>query len=169
MTRRFALLFAAVLSLGAAAAGDTPPWVADGALDRATMADVGARGILAVKDHRADLEAALARGQGAIDAAAANPTMRFVLVDGLAQTVAGMALAAHDKVNGTAVANPYPRIGLMLGSYYDEIGDFEDAVRVLDLAIKYDVVAGLAGQAMPVLKGERANALLTLKRSGEAL
>jgi tetratricopeptide (TPR) repeat protein len=167
--------FAAVLTCAAALADDAPsrpPWSIDTTLERTTMGAVQSGGIRAVQDHLADLETALARAQDTIAQAGAGEGTRFVLTDGLAQTLIGMAAVATDKAHpakGVAVPNPYPQIALLLGSYYDEVGRPGDAVRVLDLGIASDKILGIDGDTGPILKGERANALMTLKRFDEAL
>jgi tetratricopeptide (TPR) repeat protein len=170
MVRILALAFAAVvLAWNTADAADTAPWMADTALGRDAMADVQAQGVRSVASHLDALEAALARAGSAIAAADASRPTRFVLTDGFAQTIRGMADKSGGAPQSVAIANPYPQIGLILGSYYNETGKPEDAVRVMDIGIASDVVAGIPGDTMPILKGERANSLMTLKRYPEAL
>lgn len=170
MHRILALTFAALLfSSASAGAVDTTPWSADTALVRAAMGDIPSRGVRSIASRLGDLEAALARAPSSIAAADASRPTRFVLTDGLAQTIAGMADRTGGAAQSVAIANPYPQIGLVVGSYYNEIGKPQDAVRVLDIGIASDIVRGVPGDTMPVLKGERANALTTLKRYPDAL
>lgn len=170
MLRLNAFVLAAVLMCTAAQA-DPAPWQSDGVLARTTMSDVQSGGILSVKAHVDDLEHALAGAKASIALAGSGTPTRYVLTDGAAQTLAGMLMPKPDKAVGQTVAvpNPYPQIGLLLGSYYNEVGRPEDAIRVLDLAIDSDTIVDIAGEMSPVLKGERANSLMTLKRWPEAL
>jgi tetratricopeptide (TPR) repeat protein len=173
MNRLGAFVLALCVSLGAAAAADSPPWVTDEKLVEDSWADIHASGILAVKNRRDDLEAALARASSVIDAANASRPTRFVLTDGAAQSLAGMIMAAADKANpggqSVALPNPYPQIAMVLGSYYNEIGRHEDAARVLEAGIASDKIMDIPGETAPILIGERANALTSLKRFDEAL
>jgi len=76
----------------------------------------------------------------------------------------------HAGRDVVAIVNPYPAISYYLGYYYNEIGRFDDALRVLDAGLalpteKYLVV----GEHTPLLIGERGAALEGLKRWPEAL
>src|ERR1700683_4044464 len=114
------------------------PWVTDQELAKTVWADIQSGGILGVAPHVADIEKALANAPQSIAAAMANKGTSFVLTDGPGDTLLQMAAvsAAQQKsgnaVHVVAVENPYPAIGFFLGSYYNEIGKFDDAVRVLD-------------------------------------
>ncbi len=174
MLRPLALAFLALFSLGTAALADAAaPWIADTALARNVMSEVGAQGILSVKPHLADLEAALARAKSSSDAANAKRPTSYVLTDGAGQAIVGMTLASAggDKsvTESVAIPNPYPQIGLLLGSYYNETGQSTDALRALDAAIASDSILGIAGDMGPDLQGERAIALIGLKRLDDAL
>ena len=173
MRRLNAFVLAAVLSCTGALAADLAPWQTDEVLARTTMAGVQTSGILSVKAHLDDLEHALAGAQASIALAGSGTQTRYVLTDGMAQTLAGMLMPRAGQAPPTgqtvAIANPYPQIGLLLGSYYNEISRPEDAIRVLDIAIESDRILDVQGEMSPVFKGERANSLMTLKRWPEAL
>ena len=148
------------------------PWVADTALVKAVWSDIHDKGILSVATRLADLERALA---GAKDSIAAASTQNIVLTDGAAESLMAMALVAGDKTHPhsgtvTAVENPYPQIGMLLGSYYDEIGKPAEAARVLEAGIDADAIEGLhAGDTYPMLQSEHGIALGSLHRWPEAL
>ncbi len=158
-------LFAAALP--AAHAADAPPYMAATALARATLADAQSGGILGVRPHVADIEQALAGGRKAIDDAEAHGTM---LTDGQAETLAAMAMATTGGKNAVAVANPYPMLALYLGSYYNEVGQSQDALRVMSLGLTLFVMADLhLGDHWQGLAYERGAALVALKRFDEVL
>jgi tetratricopeptide (TPR) repeat protein len=174
MARIVAFLFAGLLSLGAAAAADTPPWVADQTLANDTYADFHASGIQAIANRRDALEAALARARASYEAAGSSRPTRFILTDGDGQAMLGMLVAGAVDKNGpavktVAVSNPYPKIGMILGSYYNEVHQPEDALRVLDAGIAADKLLIIPGDAAPILEGERALTLDKLKRFDDAL
>jgi tetratricopeptide (TPR) repeat protein len=86
------------------------------------------------------------------------------------------ATASQDKRPGVAgrevvaVINPYPRIALYLGTYYNEIGQSTDALRVLEAGLALPTVADQGmGEFRPHLISERGAALTALKRWPEAL
>jgi tetratricopeptide (TPR) repeat protein len=168
---RLATIAAFVLGLFAAAlparAADVAPWQAATALARATLADVQSGGVLGVRPHADDIEQALAGGRQAIDDAAAQGTM---LTDGTAETVAAMAMASKSGKNAVSVPNPYPGLALYLGSYYNEVGRSEDALRVMTLGLTLFVTGERhLGDLWPALMYERGAALVVLKRYDEVL
>jgi tetratricopeptide (TPR) repeat protein len=82
--------------------------------------------------------------------------------------------AAAKKTDGvtmvTAVLNPYALIGFELGSYYNEIGKSEDAIRVLDETLSLSPSPdGAVGAHVGELMNEKGVALGSLKRNSEAL
>jgi len=166
--RSFLIPFAALaagICVAPAFADDAMPWLEDTALLRQTQSDVTAEGLKSVEAHAGALEKALAGAPHSIELARAAG---FVLTDGSADTLLALMTAATSKAhNGSvqAIADPYPLIGLYLGSYYDEIGRKEDGLRALD--------AGLAISALsstrPMLIIERGAALNGLHRSADAL
>jgi tetratricopeptide (TPR) repeat protein len=102
----------------------------------------------------------------------------YVLTDGPTDTLFSLVAtaAASDKNPGAsgkkavAVNNPYPPISLYIGSYYNEIGRFEDALRALDRGLALYSTHGVEfGMHQPGLVSERAIALARLNRLPEAL
>ncbi|MGD0866970.1 MAG: tetratricopeptide repeat protein [Rhizomicrobium sp.] len=159
-----------------APAADPQPWQKDQALMKTAWADIQSGGILAVAPHVPDLEQPLANAKQTIDSAASSSGTRYVLTDGPADTLMTLLLAATDKTgNGqhvVAVQDPYPNISFYLGSYYNEIGKFDDAVRVLDEGLALAGVQGLGtgiGASQPILVSEKGAALAGLKRWPDAL
>ena len=170
---RFATTAAFVLGLLATAspgahADEVPLYQAATALASATFADQRSGGILAVKPHAVEIEWALASGRRAIDDAAAQGT---ILTDGREETLFAMASAAQEGKAAVAVANPYPFLALLLGSYYNELGRFEDAFRVLSLGLSLFGTGGSnhLGRHWAPLMYERGTALVGLKRLDEVL
>lgn len=155
-------------ALPAARAADDSPYQAATALARATFADSRSGGILAVKAHAAEIEWTLIGGRQAIEDAAAHGT---VLTDGREETLFAMASAVREGKSATAMANPYPFLALTLGSYYNEVGRPEDALRVLTLGLTFFVATGEhhLGKHWAPLMYERGVALVSLKRYEEAL
>src|SRR5579872_1557934 len=129
-------LFAALLwTLPAAAQPDVAPgagapWVKAAAAAKDTEVDLQKTGVLGVKAHIDDLENALSEGVKIFPPAPAPDGTVTLLTDGSTETLAATTAAAESGKNAVAVANPYPRIGLYLAVYYDEIGKPEDALRV---------------------------------------
>ncbi|MGD0189283.1 MAG: tetratricopeptide repeat protein [Rhizomicrobium sp.] len=151
---------------------DAQPWIKAASVANDVQADVASNGIRAVESHVSDMEAALAAGPQAFAAPTAGDGPAYVLTDGTAQTVAALGQAIIQKTGRqtVAVSNPYPLIGLYLGSYYNEIGKYDDALRVLDAAIKLTAVPEMRlGEHLPYLISERGAALQSLKRWLDAL
>jgi len=169
---RLATIAALVLGLCAASlpatqAAEAPPYQDATTLARTTLADAQSGGILGVKPHVADIEQALAGARKAIDDAAAHGMM---LTDGSAETLAAMAMATTSGKNAVAVTNPYPVLALYLGSYYNEVGQSQDALRVMSLGLTLFVMDGLhLGDHWTGLVYERGAALVALKRFDEVL
>jgi len=108
------------------------------------------------------------RGRQAIDDAAAHGT---ILTDGGGESLPAMAIASKNGKSAIAVANPYPFLALYLGSYYNEAGQSEDALRVLTLGLTLFVTDGDThlGRRWAPLMYERGTALIALKRFDEVL
>lgn len=171
MQRIFAFAIALAISLTATAQADDgaqPSWIKAQAVLQAAEKDLQTGGIMSLAAHAADLEQSLAGAQQAMADAAQSCV---VLYDGPIDTLLSL-VAMPDENAGTkckqseAVSNPYPMSTLFLGSYYDEIGKPEDALRVLDagLAISSDFSA-----MKPELISERGAALQLMKRWTDAL
>lgn len=161
---RFLMLaVVALLSVATAAKADSAaPWVDDQKLIDQVMQDVQAGGVMAVERRRDEMEKALANAKHTTELASAAG---FRLTDGPSDTLLAMMSASHDGKSATAIPNPYPMMALALGSYYNETGRSEDALRALDTGI---AVAPMAAMR-PVLVVERGNALASLKRFDQVL
>lgn len=165
-----ALIVACALLLTAGAAfadaPDCPRHIKAEAALGATYADARTQGILAVGKHLDDLEKALADMDKPCPETGGDVE---VLTDGMMETL--VALASAGKANPgkrvVAVSNPYPMIALMLGSYYNEVKRYEDAVRVFNRERAFD--KGNSGETRPGLNSERGAALGQLHRLAEAL
>lgn len=177
MFRKFAVtaaLWAAIaLAPGPAAAqGVTHPWEGAQALVKTVEADIKAGGLKSVGAHTADLEAALAEGQKLPPEGVVDGDTRYVLTDGQAQTVRaliGAALIKDGAVRDTrAIATPYPAVGFYLGSYYNEVGRFDEALKTLDVGLALDGETP-PGRLRAVLISERGAALAGLKRWADIL
>ena len=145
------------------------PWVDDLALINQTTADIQTGGILAVEGHREQLEKALAGAKHSIELAGAARPTSYVLTDGPTDTIVALTLATTVKSSGVtntvAVQNPYPSISFYLGSYYDEVGKPQDALRVLDEGLTVSTLPDLdTGETRAVILLERGAALMALHR-----
>jgi tetratricopeptide (TPR) repeat protein len=153
---------------------NTHPWTKAETVLRATAADVQSGGILGVESHVSDLEQALTDGKAAFAPPAPTDTAVYVLTDGASNTLLALLTATSAvRKDGTtrytvAVHNPYPQISLYLGSYYNEVGKHDDALRVLDEGIALRATPG-TGDSLPHLLSERGAALEALKRWDDAL
>jgi len=170
----FALLTSAASAADNSASTSTTPWVDDLALINQTRADVQTRGILALADHREQLEKALVGGQHSAELAAAARPTSYVLTDGPADSLVAMMLAATDKPKGAtsvvAVEDPYPAISFYLASYYDELGKPEEALGVLDLGLTFSTLPDIdAGETRGLILVERGAALEALHRWQDVL
>jgi tetratricopeptide (TPR) repeat protein len=186
----FAACLASFLCIGAAAtwAADgivapvilqSRPWEDAQAVLSATEADVFKNGsLLVIGNHEQDLIRTLANAPQSFAIADGNGTT-YVLTDGQQESAGALAMGLFaslavpnkgQKNSIVAVVNPYPGLSFYLGSYYNEIGKHEDALRVLDAALasparfKKD-----SGDHLPSLVTERGAALLAMKRYPEAL
>jgi tetratricopeptide (TPR) repeat protein len=157
-----------------AAPAEQQQWQKDQALSATVGTEVQANGILAVAPHLEALELALAGATQTMAHATSPDGAALVFTDGPAESLIAMAAVSAEKPGKTAraVDNPYPTISFFLGSYYDEIGKFDQALRALDAGLALTAVQGLgfaAGAHAPLLIAERGAALFGLKRWNDAL
>jgi len=176
------LVVAASAGVRSAAAGPDAqqarpqPWGAAEDALKATLSDVQASGVLGVQAHVTDLESSLANGDHPFGGSPAKHGETYVLADGTAETLLVLSVAAAAQKQGqpkgsvVALDNPYPAIAVVLGSYYDEVGKPEEAVRVLDRGLALTSSKGtLGGAHLPILYAERGAALTALNRWQDAL
>jgi tetratricopeptide (TPR) repeat protein len=150
------------------------PWGKDVAMYLAAQSDLNAGGIKALAPHVADFEAALVNGRQFFPDGVTVDGHRYVMADGPTENLLVTLSAAAKKTDGvtmvTAVPNPYPLIAMELGSYFDEIGKPEDAVRVLDEGLALTPSPeGAVGAHAGEMMGEKGAALDALKRYVEGL
>jgi hypothetical protein len=150
------------------------PWAGDMAMFQAAQPDLHAGGIKALAPHVADFEAALVHGKPFFPDGATIDGHRYVMADGPTENLLVTLSAAAKKADGvttvSAVLNPYPLIGFELGSYYNEIGKPEDAIRVIDETLSLSPSPdGAVGARVGELMNEKGVALSALKRNSEAL
>jgi tetratricopeptide (TPR) repeat protein len=166
MTLRNILVFMAAalcLPLPALAEETTPPWQEAATAWKATTSDLQKNGVRGIAPHVDALEDALKGGSSVDFKPYQNPDgSLIVLTDGLAETIAAMAAAAQAKQNTKAFLNPYPIISLALGSYYNEVGRPQDALRVLAEGLALSNPLHL-GATRPKLYSEEAAAFGNLK------
>lgn len=133
---------------------------ADAEMTQASADDAAAHGILAVKDHEAQLRQVLADMP--------SPFVRTRSEGGQliyrADSSLGCAAyrAAHGAQKIACQGNPFASAGYFLGSYYNEVGQPELALEVLDLGL-------IAGPNSPVLIAERNAALIVQHRWNDVL
>lgn len=132
---------------GSASSAADRPWEADLELLHSVEADIQTKGILSVEKYRDALEKALGGAKHSAELAAAQTPVSYVLTDGPSDTLTALLLATTAKpakaTQVVAVADPYPMISFYLGTYYDEIGKPEDALRVLDEGLALSILPDL--------------------------
>jgi tetratricopeptide (TPR) repeat protein len=155
-------------------AAEERPWSKAQTTVASTTADVQKGGIKGIQPHVADLEQALAQAKPAYEAARSGFKDRwYVLTNGpieaLSAITAGISQAGGRNIE--AIENPYPIAAFFLATYYNEIGRPADAVRVSDalLALPEGGPDVDFGTYRAHFFGERATALVALKRLPEAL
>ena len=165
----FLLVVVSLCSLSMANAAERR-WETDGALVARIVTEARSRGIVAVQPHVKAIESALKAARSLFSEPISEDGKTFVLTDGRTETAAALMAAEGESGEVVAVANPYPTMGILLGSYYVETGKFRDAVRVLDAALALSPLPkDRLGQTVPDLLSERGIALGKLKRWNEAL
>ena len=172
---RFTLCFGLAIFLGTVgqsfASDNDQPWVSAQEILEAATHDINASGgIRGVEKDVPDMEKALSTAIPSGTLVEANNGQTIALADGMAEVliVGVTASKAGKKVN--IIATPYPLIGLYLGSYYNEIGKPEDALRVLNAAISVSDAENLGlAEHIPFLTSEKGAALESLKRFDDAL
>jgi tetratricopeptide (TPR) repeat protein len=183
--RTLLALCATFLSYAALAADSAPseskqPWQRAQALVNIATADIQSAGIRAIAGRVPDLEQALADAPKTPFVIGPDSGTIYVLVDGMGEALIATAEAAEAMKSGTghkkvdAVSNPYPATSLYLGSYYDDTGAPDSALRVLDEGLAsstaYEpLTGGSLGEHRPQLISERGTALISLKRWTDAL
>jgi len=132
----------------------------------AAQNDAQQLGILAIKDHEAALRKVLADMPNPFvrrDAAAGVVTYRG---DSTADCIKFAATLPRtpqgQKSRFICKGNPFAAAGFYLASYYNEIGQPDQALAVLDLGL-------IAGPKSPILIAERNAALVSLHRWDDAL
>jgi tetratricopeptide (TPR) repeat protein len=146
------------------------PWENDNALLDATIKDVRKAGIAAVASHASDLEQALAGAVHSIElAAAGDGTTVYALSDNPTASIHEIMTTAADKTKKPVKAafNPYPGISFFLGSYYDDAGKPQEALRALDAGLALPGIEESAHRSDLLV--ERGAALSALKRWQDAL
>jgi tetratricopeptide (TPR) repeat protein len=175
MRSRFALCGALWAALALAGPAAAHPWEGAQALVKAVEADIKTSGINGIRTHVPALEAALAEGQKAPAGGVVEGDTVYVLADAGAPALAAMlTAAAGDKTgapkNARAIITPYPAVAFYLGTYYDEIGRFDDGLKTLDVGLNLESWNGVIfGEWRPILVAERGAALTGLKRWPEVL
>jgi len=165
----FLLVVVSLCSLSLSNATE-PRWESDGALVAKIVTASRSRGIVAVQPHVKAIESALKAARSLFSKPISEDGKIIILTDGRAETAAALVTLRGQSGEVVAVANPYPTMGILLGSYYVETGKFRDAVRVLDAALALSPLPkDRLGQTVPDLLSERGVALGKLKRWDEAL
>jgi len=144
-----------------------PPWVSARAVLDAAMPDLNEGGIRALAPHVDAFEKALADADKPYAGGDAGEVV--LLTDGMMDMIVALAAAgkSHPDRKAVAIDDPFPAIALFLASYYNEVGRFNDALRVVDR--EFALNQGTLGEHRPALASERAVALVQLYRLAEAL
>jgi|GEM_PF-1251357 len=148
-------------------------FVKDGLLLNVAMHTVQTKGLRALEPFAPDFSQALKTGTPVMQAIYLGKGKAVVLADGPAQTL--MALLTAPKTlppnsDVSAVPSPYLMMSMILGSYYNEIGNPSEALEALNLGIKLSDIDSMgAGLMDSGLISEKGAALNALKRFDEAL
>lgn len=158
-----------ILSMSPAFAAD-PAYVQAGVVVRAADADAAKSGIPGIASHVPDLEKALADGAADFPPKPSGNGQMVMLTDGPAEALMAMMTAANQKQGSVAIQNPYPEAGLLLAVYYNEVGKPDDVLRIVNITLQREPVAGMnIGAHMPALFQEQGVAFAALKRWEESL
>jgi tetratricopeptide (TPR) repeat protein len=160
----------AAWALDTAPPNPSHPWEKDQYALKELETAVGSAGIIAIKEHVADLENALAHAKLYYLVDEENDRVAYTLVDGPAEALIAMAMATMDHqdkkiTQSVAAENPYPHISFLLGNYYNEVGRPDDALRVLNAGLALSGVSGMdLGEHRAELISEKGAALVGLHR-----
>ena len=149
------------------------PWDQDAQILMAAQPDLNKAGIRTLATHVSDFEAALKRGPQYFPGGVVIEGHRYVMTDGPTDTLSALLAAAvgkdKDATTVTAVPNIYTMIALQLGTYYNEMDQNEDAIRVLDAGIALDSSGAVPGSRVTLLIGEKGFALGRAKKFDQSL
>jgi tetratricopeptide (TPR) repeat protein len=152
-------------ALAQAGARETSTGDADEDAALAADADVQAHGILVVKDHEAALRKVLAdMPQPFVREHRQGGKLVFrgdSMADCLAET-ARLQAASGASTTLVCRGNPYPTAAFYLGSYFNEIGQSDAAIEVLDEGL-------VAAPDAPLVLTERNAAFIALRRWDDTL
>jgi tetratricopeptide (TPR) repeat protein len=164
-------LFCAVAGESIAANSEQPWQHAQVVLDAASRGARAQGGIRGIESQVPDLEKELTKAVPSLSPIGISDDEAIVLTDGTAQVLMLATIQKDTKFKTlTAIDDPYPVIGFYLGSYYNEIGDPENALRALNAGIAVSDTSGLGlGEHDPVLVSEKGAALNALKRFDDSL
>jgi tetratricopeptide (TPR) repeat protein len=150
-------------AVASAGARETSPGDPDEDATLAAQNDAEQLGILAIRDHEAALRKVLADMPNPFvrqDTAGGVVTYRG---DSMADCIAFAAtLPQGQKSSFVCKGNPFAAAGFYLGSFYNEIGQSDQALAALDLGL-------VAGPNSPILIAERNAALVSLHRWDDVL
>lgn len=160
-----------IISSVALAEAAEPQWEIDGALIGQVVTETRAGGIGAVAPHAAALKKALAGAKVLFPGPIKDDGTSYVLTDGSSETVAVLVKMTRDNAGEImAFDNPYPIMGLILGSFYVETGEPKEALEVLDAGLTLSPLPeDRLGRTVPDILAERGIALGQLKRWKESL
>jgi tetratricopeptide (TPR) repeat protein len=131
---------------------------------QAALDDIGANGLMAASHHLAQLRQVMADMPEPFEAASERGDQEIVRTASL-EDCAAFATAYLGAGGAKRVAcqgNPYPTAGFYLGSYFNEIGQPDQALAALDQALA-------AAPNVPLVLAERNAALIALQRWDDVL
>ena len=114
--------------------------------------------------------------QAVTDAGACFPSITnpdgsmVMLTDGSTESLMAVGSMAAKKVSGSAQFNPFPQLAFILGSYYNETGKPQDALRTLDKGLSLSPFPDARlGATDFLLIAEKGAAFNALKRFDDAV
>ena len=145
------------------AATPARPWEDADVLFNQAAADYQQRGFAGIAPLAVDLESALSTAGSPIRKTFRYDDVTYVLVDSPLESQLASALSqGGDGRRVVRISDPYPRLSFLLGAYYNEVGRYDDAIRVMDLGLG-------AAPNSPMLVAEKGASLQALHRWPDAL
>lgn len=170
MKWRAGLLITLLLTTPAAAQTGADVCRSTAGLQKQVSDNLGKGGLRALAPLVPDIEQALSGARACFPSLRNADGSLVILADGGAETLMAAVSMATKNIKGSTLYNPFPQFAVILGSYFNEIGKPEDALRALAAGLLLSPFPEeRLGRNVPALLAEKGAALNALKRFDEAL
>ena len=133
-------------------------------------AGLGKGGLAALAPLAPSMQQAVAGADSCFPSISNADGSMLMLADGTTETLMAAGSMATKKIKGTVLFNPFPQIAFVLGSYYNETGKPQDALRTLDKGLSLSPFPDMRlGASVHVLIAEKGAAFNALRRFDDAL